>query len=153
MTTRSPHDLHGSVVVDTNIILRWILDDVPDQAQAATQIWLLAADGVLEVFIPVLVVFETVFTLERTYHHSPERVTRVIREMASLPHVTVESWEQITAALERHTTTRLGFADCFIVAVAESRQPTTLLTFDQQLLRQSPVAAVDPRNITNGEGN
>ncbi len=47
MTTRSPQDLHGSVVVDTNIILRWILDDVPDQAEAATRIWLLAADGVL----------------------------------------------------------------------------------------------------------
>ncbi len=64
MTTPSPQDLHGSVVVDTNIILRWILDDVPDQAEAATRIWLLAADGVLDVFIPVLVIFETVFTLE-----------------------------------------------------------------------------------------
>ncbi len=73
--------------------------------------------------------------------------------MAGLPHVTVESWALIAAALEHHTTTGLGFADCFIVAVAEARQPTTLLTFDQQLQRQSPIAAVDPRHITDGEGN
>ena len=91
--------------------------------------------------------FEVIFTLERSYHHTPERVAATVRGIAGLPHVTIESWATIDVALTQHTTTALGFADCFIIAITEQHHPATLLTFAQQLRRQSLTDTADLQEI------
>lgn len=147
MTTPNRRELRGLVVIDTNVILRWVLDDIPEQSLAAERLWNAGASGAFNIFVPLLVMFEVIFTLERSYHHTPERVAATLREIASIPHVTIESWATIDVALRRHTTTALGFADCFIIAITEQHQPATLLTFDQQMRRQSPTDTADPQEI------
>lgn len=147
MTTPNRRGVKDLVVIDTNVILRWVLDDIPEQSVAAERVWNAGASGAFNIFVPLLVVFEVIFTLERSYHHAPERVAATLRDIASLPHVTIESWATIDVALSRHTATALGFADCFIIAMTEQHQPATLLTFDQQLRRQSPTDTADPREV------
>ena len=60
--------------LDTNVILRHLLADHPEQSPAATAFLERIEQGEIKVFTADTVIFEAVFTLERHYQH-PRRLS------------------------------------------------------------------------------
>ena len=64
--------------LDTNVILRHLLQDHPNHSQRATTYFTLIERGEIQARTTDTVVFETVFTLERTYRVPRDQSVRAL---------------------------------------------------------------------------
>lgn len=78
-----------------------------------------------------IVIFETVFTLQRTYRASREAICEGVLPILSLPGVELPGKRLLRRTFELYLTTRLGFAGCYHVAVMERAGSDRILSFDR----------------------
>lgn len=118
------------IALDTNVIARFYVDD-PSDPEAARQRPL--ARKVFEtepaLFVPRTVVLELEWVLRAFYGFEPADFVRVVRHLAGLGHVTLESRAAVLAALEDHGRS-LDFADALHLRASESCE--AMLTFDDR---------------------
>jgi len=116
--------------LDTNILLRHFLGDHPQFSAKATAIIGEIAQGRLTVRISDTVVFETVFLLERTYRIARDIIANGLLVVIDLPGIIRPGKTMYHRVFELYTTTRLGFADAFHVALMERLGINEVFSFD-----------------------
>jgi predicted nucleic-acid-binding protein len=110
------------LAIDTNIVVRYLTRDDPDQSARA---------GVLidseRVFVPVTVLLETEWVLRSVYRLTGERLVASLRAFAGLPGVTLEDPAAVARALD-WTERGMDFADALHLAKSDGCE--ALATFD-----------------------
>ncbi len=129
-----------SAFVDTNILIRHLTGDPPEQARRATA-YLRAED---DLYLTDLVVAETVYVLESFYEVPRRRVAESIRSLLALRSVTVVDQGLLLRAVEVYETARLDFAEAYLVACAESTGISRVASFDRTIDRLTTVTRVEP---------
>lgn len=113
--------------VDTNVIVRYLVNDDPPQAARARR--LLERE---DVFVSLTVLLETEWVLRGVFGLPPADIVRALRGFAGLPRVTLEN--PATAALALDWAEQgLDFAD--LLHLAASRAHDGFVTFDRALAR------------------
>ena len=91
------------------------------------------------------VVFETVFTLERTYKQPRPAIQAILLPLLLLSTLTLPNKRRMRRAFALSLAhAKLSFADCYHVALMEGLRLTTLVSFDQDfdqlptVTRQAP---------------
>lgn len=115
------------LVVDTNVLVRCLVDDEPAQAARARR--LVARH---DVFVPLTVLLETEWVLRSVFGFQPAEVVRALRGFAGLPRVTVENTATAAVAFE-WAEQGLDFADALHMAAARAHDG--FITFDRNLAR------------------
>lgn len=124
------------IAVDANVVVRFIVDDDPDQAGRATE--LLRAGNVL---ITRTVLLELVWVLADTYELGRIEIARVVRELLSIDGVVVDDWNVVLRALDWFEK-GLDFADA--LHLASSATATELVTFDRAFVRRTTRLGASP---------
>lgn len=119
-------------VIDTNGFLRLLLDDIPEQANQIESLLKRAKKGEFEIFLPQIVVFEVVFTLEKYYRLNKEEVLDKVESLVSIGYIDVESREIFVKSLSLYRSNNISFVDCFIFVLAQ-KNDAELFTFDKKL--------------------
>lgn len=120
------------IALDTNVLLRALVDDAdaPDQCAAARQL-LAESRGVV---ISAVVFLETLWTLSRSFGYSRAQVCRVGALLLDHPRYHVRSEDLCAAALERYANSKIDFADA--VALVDAGSGGCILhTFGHKLAR------------------
>ena len=115
------------VIVDANIILRYLLDDVTESS--------LQAQEILEkqiCFVPIEVFAEVVYVLERVYHVERTLISKTLLGFIKNPQIRVSNLLVIQTALTKYKTKKLDFVDLLLYGYHKIDQ-ATILTFDQKL--------------------
>jgi predicted nucleic-acid-binding protein len=115
------------IAIDTNIVVRLIVVDDPNQAERAKT--LIDAGPVL---VPMTVILETGWVLRTQYGFSTERVVTSLRALLGLAHIAVEDPWLIDRAFD-WILDGLDFADALHLAQADPQDG--LATFDRGLAR------------------
>ena len=118
------------IAVDTNILARFYCQD-PDDREAKRQSPI-ARKVMLEspsIFVPLTVVLELEWVMRGLYELPSNVFCGVVAHLLGIPHVTVERWEAVQDALERHRQ-GLDFADALHWAC--SKNCDRFLTFDDK---------------------
>ena len=115
------------VILDANIILRYLLNDQPDMAEKA-ETYLLRGDAVVttEVIAEVIYVLKGVYSLERT---KIADTVRTFMDLAECRDVDV-----IGSALDLYAEQNLDFVDCVLYGYHKVRG-AEIATFDRKLSR------------------
>jgi predicted nucleic acid-binding protein len=129
-----------SAFVDTNILVRHLTGDPPEQAARATK-FLAAAD---ELLLADLVVAEVVYVLESFYQVPRERVAELARAIIAFPAIVVLDPAMLLRALEVYETERLDFAEAYLVAQAERSGVGVVASFDKAIDRVGTVRRLEP---------
>jgi predicted nucleic acid-binding protein len=116
--------------LDTNILLRHLAGDHPQLSPKATALLGRVERGDLTVRISDLVIFETVFSLQRAYRVPREQIVAALAPVIELPGILLPGKRQYQRVFELYTTTPLGFADCFHVVLMQRLGITDVLSFD-----------------------
>ena len=111
------------LAIDTNVVVRYLTDDHPEQSLRARQI----IDG-QAVFVATTVLLEVEWVLRSARGYRPDRLTSALTAFCGLPTVTLEDPARITAALEG-VAKGLDFADALHLAAA--RDCEAFVTFDK----------------------
>ncbi|WP_207102820.1 type II toxin-antitoxin system VapC family toxin [Paracoccus shandongensis] len=123
------------VAIDTNIVVRYLTGDHPQQGARAREI----VDG-QPVFVPVTVVLETEWVLRSAYGYKSADVARALRAFGGLPRVTVEDAATVAAALDL-AERGMDFADA--LHLRRSAGHDAFLTFDRRFVKAAQAAGID----------
>ena len=118
--------------LDTNCLLRWLLDDVPEQTVLVTS---LVNSG--ESFaVADVALIETVFVLEKIKKISRESIEKAITVIIENDSIICnrELFIEILPNYTKHP--KLSFVDCYLEVFSRKTGNPPLLTFDQKLANQ-----------------
>ncbi|MCL2489955.1 MAG: PIN domain-containing protein [Propionibacteriaceae bacterium] len=126
-----------SASVDTNILLRLIRADVPDQHAVACR---LLNDPARPVAVDDQALIETVFALNRYYQVSRSDCARVVGAVLEMPTL-IGNFAVFRSAMNLWAAhPKLSLSDCYLAEKAADAQMTPLWTFDQKLANQHTAA-------------
>ena len=126
--------------VDTNILIRHLTGDPPDQAASASA-FLASAD---ELLLPDLVVAEVVYVLESFYEVERERVAELVRAIIGFPAVLVTDASLLLRALEVYEVHGIDFAEAYLIASAEVSGVGAVASFDRSNDRVPTIQRIEP---------
>jgi len=119
-------------IVDTNIILRFLLQDITSQFNQAKKMFTEAKNGKIKLIVPQIVIFEINFTLKRFYKLGKEDIIEKTKQIVSTEYIEVESRNIFQNALILYKKNNVSLVDCFLVSKAEAEE-ADLFTFDKKL--------------------
>jgi predicted nucleic-acid-binding protein len=105
-------------LVDTNLILRYLVQDHQKHAKAAGKIFEACDRGDLVIVVLPAVLAECVFVLESFYEHPSGDVASALGRLISSPGVEISAVATHLDALDRYRKTKVHFVDCLIAATA-----------------------------------
>ncbi|NTG49540.1 type II toxin-antitoxin system VapC family toxin [Agrobacterium rhizogenes] len=123
------------IAIDTNLIVRYLTGDHPEQSPRARRI----VDG-QAIFVAATVVLEVEWVLRSTYGYRPTDVARALRAFGGLPTVTVEDAALVAAALEL-AEKGMDFADA--LHLGRSAHCEGFVTFDRKLVKVAKAAGYE----------
>ncbi len=117
--------------LDTNIFLRHLRGDHPVLSAKAGAIFERIEEGDLSVRTCDTVIFETVFTLQRSYKQPRARIADALLPLIQLPGIILPGKRLYRRAFALYlSASPIGFADCYHTALMEHLQITEILSFD-----------------------
>ncbi|HKS81566.1 MAG TPA: PIN domain-containing protein [Candidatus Acidoferrales bacterium] len=125
-------------IVDTNLIVRFLVQDQEKQASAAGKLFEACDCGEVLVVVLVAVLAECVFVLESFYQHARGDIASALSTLISSPGVEINDVAIHLDALERYKKTHVHFVDC-VIAAAAAAEKTPVATFDQDFRKFSNV--------------
>ncbi|OGP49440.1 MAG: hypothetical protein A2Y79_10005 [Deltaproteobacteria bacterium RBG_13_43_22] len=120
------------IFTDTNIFLRYLTNDVPEQADAVEKIFRLAAAGEILLTTNSLVLAEIVWTLESYYRLSREDIQAKVLAILNTPGLEVADSDLILQAITWYQEKNIDFLDGYNEAWMTSQGIKTAFTFDQK---------------------
>lgn len=124
------------VIVDTNALLRFLLNDIPQQKKEVEKLLRQAKQNKITLCILPIVIFEIDFTLRKYYQFDKEKVIDKLESIVGTDYMQVEQKEVFFEVLKLYRVTNISFVDCFLLLQAESRG-AELFTFDKKLIALS----------------
>lgn len=126
--------------LDTNVLARFFVDDA-DDAQAAKQRPAAVAALSERCFVSVTVLLELEWVMRGFYALPTKSISRVLRALASIEHVTLEDRDAVLMAVEAFDK-GLDFADA--LHLARSSRASAFATFDQRLAKRAKSLGLAP---------
>lgn len=132
--------------LDTNVILRYLTQDNPQQSPRAYRIIKQLESGALEASTCEGVIVEAVYVLSsKSLYNLPRQDVRTyLKTIIGLPGLKIDNKRSYLRALDLYATTNLDFVDALIVAHMERTKTQTVLSFDQHFDRISSVERKEP---------
>ena len=132
------------ITLDTNVLVRYLVRDDPEQAEAA-RLLLEGLDSGRPGFICREVMMEVVWVLERAYKFPRAQITDVLAELIATDGLVIETADEVGRAAISYRQPGAGFSDLMILAAAERTGARPLYTFDRKLARMQGTALVGER--------
>ena len=124
----------GVIAVDTNVLVRYLVRDDAEQAEAA-RVLLEGLTPGRPGFICREVAIEVVWVLERAYRFPRVQISDVVVELIATDSLTVEAADDVARAALRYRHGGADFSDLMILAAAGRSGARPLYTFDRSLAR------------------
>jgi predicted nucleic-acid-binding protein len=125
-------------LVDTNLIVRYLVQDHEKYAKAAGKLFDACDRGDLALVVLPVVLAECVFVLESFYEHARGDIASVLGRLISNPGIEMNRVAIHLDALDRYRRTKVHFVDCLIAATAAGEN-RLVASFDQDFRKFNDV--------------
>lgn len=121
------------IALDTNVVVRFLVDDEPAQALRARRL----IEGALlrgePLFLSLIVLCELEWVLTGSYGVRRAELVATLRKLVGADGFVVEGGAAVVSALERFGRGRADLSDYLIGSVAHAAGAATVFTFDRTL--------------------
>jgi len=117
-------------LIDTNLIVRYLVQDHEKHARAAGKLFDACDRGELTVVVLPVVLAECVFVLESFYERPRANIAAALGRLISSPGIEISEAAIHGEALKRYGKTHAHFVDCLLAATAVAGN-MPVATFDQ----------------------
>jgi predicted nucleic-acid-binding protein len=125
-------------LVDTNLIIRYLVQDHEKHAKAAGKLFDACDRGDVVIVVLPTVLAECVFVLESFYEHPRGDIVSALGRLITSPGIEINGVEIHLDALHRYRKTKIHFVDCLIAATATA-QDIPVATFDEDFRKFADV--------------
>lgn len=132
--------------LDTNILLRYFVPSDPDKALRAKALLKRVERGEEKVVTSTMVVFEVVFTLQRTYKVHKAKISEMVGNLISLRSVQLTNKRLYLQALTLYAAKNLSFADAYNAVYLKSRGLSEIYSWDTDFDKVEGLVRVEPND-------
>ncbi len=125
-------------LVDTNLIVRYLVQDHEKHAKAAGKLFDACDRGEVVIVVLPTVLAECVFVLESFYEHPRGHIVAALGRLIASPGVEISGVEIHLDALHRYQKTKVHFVDCLIAATSTSEE-IPVATFNEDFRKFADV--------------
>lgn len=123
---------HPDCLIDTNVVLRHVLNDDPKQAALVKSVFVTLRSGEKSAIILESVLAECVYILLHYYEVPKEELVEKLDGVLRYPGIVNRDKHDLREALKLFAENTLDFVDCILVAKARIGE-LKLVTFDEKL--------------------
>jgi predicted nucleic-acid-binding protein len=130
------------IAIDTNVLLRILLDDDLPQAEQARRLISAQASPAQPAFVNRIVLCEAVWVMVSAYRYSRQQVCDALELLLAAPAVRLEDHAAVEEALALFSYDGSGFTDALIGVLNRRAGCTTTYTFDRRAAETPDFSAV-----------
>lgn len=130
--------------LDTNIFLRHLTGDVPEQAQKATSYFEKIERGELKAVTSDIVVLETVWTLGRYYKKGKQEIKDALLPLLELPQIHIAGKRKFRRVFDLYIDLNIPFADAYIIVFMEKNNLNQIISFDHEFDKAPGIERKEP---------
>lgn len=117
-------------LVDTNYLLRFLLNDIPDQSNEVEKNFEKAKRGEIDIIVDEVVILELEFALRRSYKLGRGDIVKYVGVILNLPYIDLRERQNLLEAFVFYNRTNLDITDCFL-GVKAKNEGAEVLSFDK----------------------
>ena len=137
--------MSSEAFVDTSILVRYLVQDIPDQAARAVHLFSLVASHEVRIFLSETVILETTYVLTKVYGVSRAVVSSLLADVLDLEELVLPNKSIMQAALRYWAGQGpLSFADCYHLALTADLGLSEIYAFDKKMGRYPGVTRIEP---------
>lgn len=125
------------VVIDTNLLVRYLTDDEPQKAKAVDALLNSAGKGEIKILIPSIVIAELVWVLESFYKMIADDITGLVEAILITPGVDTQDKSVIKGALKLYCSKKIDLIDAWIIEFTKVKGAKRIYTFDKKHFRDA----------------
>jgi len=137
--------------IDTNVILRFLVNDPPDMAAEAAQLFQALEDGKVILVVDDIVIAEAVWVLQSYYHHQAADIATTLRDFLLQDGIEAEEKATLLQALTLYETRNIDFADALVVVRMQKCEIAHVFSFDTHFDRVPGIHRLLPANFSSLE--
>lgn len=117
--------------LDTNVVVRYLTQDDPKQAAAASRLMENTLTAQEPGYISLIVLVEIVWVLVSCYAVERAQIAAILENLLTTMQVRVEAAELVWRAMRRFSETQADFSDALIVECCQTAGCSKTVTFDR----------------------
>ena len=118
--------------LDTNVLVRFLVKDDAGQAQQVYNLFKQAENHQQRLFVPILVVLETIWVLQAVYGVDDQDILAVLNDLLLMPVLLFETQPVLHTFIGAATGNNFDLADLLIAHSARGLHCESVLTFDKK---------------------
>ena len=132
--------------IDTNIFIRYLVNDDPIKAQACLELFQLAQRDEVALTTSESVIAEVAFVLssKRVYNVPRERIRAILYPVLTLRGLKIPHRKTYLRALDIYATSNLDYEDALTIAHMERQKLVELLSYDRGFDKMQNIARREP---------
>lgn len=133
------------ISIDSNVLARHLLRDIPDQAARSS--WLLkrASMGEVQLFVPTTAVAEITWLLIRQRGVPKNDVADTLIGLLQARGIVLENAQAVISALRLlRSTGGLSYVDCYHLAITAELGMSQIYSFDKKMDRYPGIERIEP---------
>jgi len=119
------------IIVDTNIIIRFLINDVENQANEVEKLFIKAEKGEVELVLLPIIVAETTYVLQNFYHKSLMEISKGLQSILIQPWLILEHKKALLGLWGWYEKGQ-HFVDSYLLAL-EKYEGIEIFSFDKKL--------------------
>ncbi len=132
------------IFLDTNIFLRHLRQDHPDFSPRATAYLARVERGDLKVRTADTVIFETVYTLHRSYQQLKIDIRDAFLPLIELPGIVLPGKRRFRKVFSYYVEANISFVDAYHAVLMEGLKLKEIVSFDREFDRIPTIRRVEP---------
>lgn len=133
--------------LDTNVLLRFFLKDVPDQFEYCRELIAAIEEGRFLPYTSAIVFLEISYVLKSVYKLPFEEVLKILDAILTIRNLTVMDKTDVKKALKLYKKYKIKFTDCLIAF--QIPKQTTLVSFDLDFSKVDEINVKKPQELIN----
>ena len=130
--------------VDTNIFLRFLVNDIPRQADACETIFRKAVAGEEALYTTDMVIAEIVWVLESYYELSSSEIRTKVEKILNTPNLACDNKEAIIRALALYDEKRIAYIDAYNSCIIQLKGISEVYSYDKHYDRVTWLKRIEP---------
>jgi predicted nucleic acid-binding protein len=130
--------------VDTNIFLRFLVNDLPEQADACETLFRKAVDGQEALCTSDMVIAEIVWVLESYYELARSEIRSKVEKILNTPNLSCDNELAIINALVLYDEKRIDFIDAYNASIMRMKGLREIYSYDKHYDRLDWLTRVEP---------
>ncbi len=130
--------------LDTNVLLRYLTRDDEPKARRALALMVRLERNEERALLSPMVVFETVFTLEKSYRVPRARIKELLENLLSFRGLALADKRVYHSALDLYERTAVSFADAYNAAFMKAHGVDEIYSWDADFDRVEGVVRLEP---------